>query len=112
MVFGVFDGLDEGHKHFLTEARKRCDNLFVVVTPDEVVGLLKHKSPLNSYEDRVWAIKKFMQNAWVVKGDSVPGTWEVIRTHVPEEVYLGHDQHRIGDELFKMGIPYHFITKL
>ena len=45
MVFGVFDGLHEGHKYLLTEAAKLCDELVVVVTLDEAVATLKGHLP-------------------------------------------------------------------
>jgi len=45
MVFGVFDGLHQGHKHFLQAAAKRCKQLIVVVTVPAVVSVLKKHKP-------------------------------------------------------------------
>jgi len=45
MVFGVFDGLHEGHLFFLDEAQKYGDNLIIVVASDiNVKNIKKHES--------------------------------------------------------------------
>ncbi len=49
VVFGVFDGLHEGHKKFLTDAAARCVELIVVVAHPKAVLTLKKKYPLRVY---------------------------------------------------------------
>jgi len=109
MVFGVFDNLHHGHKYFLKEASKRCDKLIVVVTPTEIVELLKKHSPKNSFNERVLKIKEFNSNFFVISGDSVLGEWNVLKKYPSDIVFLGYDQQEISKELKKMNIPYIFL---
>ena len=43
MVFGTFDGIHDGHRHFLREAKKQGEELIVAVSKDEVVQKLKNR---------------------------------------------------------------------
>ncbi len=110
MVFGVFDGLHSGHLHFLRESLKRCDKLFVVVTPSEVVLILKKRHPKYSFNDRIEALRAQNLEFSVVGGDLVLGTWAVIKKHKPSVVFLGHDQQGIAEALKKINIPFEFIS--
>jgi cytidyltransferase-like protein len=109
IVFGVFDGLHEGHKHFLSEAQKRCEALIVVVTRPEMVKKLKGKNPTHSFDARLADIKKFNPSLVVAEGDAALGEWAIFKKHNPDMVFLGHDQHAILSELEKLSIPYLFI---
>ena len=109
MVFGVFDRLHEGHRHFLIEARSKCDILTVVVTPDDVSLKRKGFSPKHSLEERMNALKAFDMDMNIIKGDSEDSSWHVIDEHDPSRVFLGYDQSLIAEELKKMGIPYTFL---
>ncbi len=106
MVFGVFDGLHKGHRKFLSDAAARCETLFVVVTRDEIVELLKHKTPMHAYARRAAAIRAFNPNCVILPSDPTLGGWEILKAHRPDRVFLGHDQHAIADELKKLGIPF------
>lgn len=116
MVFGVFDGLHEGHQYFLLEAAKLCSELIVVVTLDEVVEALKNKKPKNDFMQRVAAIKSFDTNLKVIASDSALGKWSIFKDHSPEIIILGYDQHGIAREMKKLGrsfitLPSHFPEK-
>ena len=106
MVFGVFDGLHEGHKKFLSDAAARCGTLIVVVTRDEIVELLKRRKPMRPHAARAAAIRAFNPNYIVVPGDPTLGEWDILKTHRPDKVFLGYDQHGIAAELTKLGIPF------
>jgi cytidyltransferase-like protein len=41
MVFGTFDGIHDGHRYFLNEAKKFGDKLVVAVAKDTTVKTLK-----------------------------------------------------------------------
>jgi len=110
MVFGVFDGLHEGHKFLLTEAAKGCEELVVVVTPDETVKLLKKRFPKHPYSARSSAITQFNSSLKVIPGDEKPGQWTVLADHRPDMVFLGYDQQAIADELKKIDIPFTFLA--
>lgn len=106
MVFGVFDGLHEGHKKFLTDAAARCTELVVVVAHPEAVLTLKKKHPLRTLEDRIGEIRSFNPRLEVVTGDATLGEWRALKEHRPDMVFLGYDQERIGEALKKMNVPF------
>ena len=106
MVFGVFDGLHEGHRDFLQQARAKCGKLIVVLTLPEAVRELKGREPKRSYEERANALKAFDPTLTVVQSDARLHSWEVLSAHKPDMVFLGYDQQAIATELEKMGVPF------
>ena len=102
MVFGVFDGLHDGHRHLLSEATKRCEKLIIVVTLDVVVSILKNHPPKYSYEDRVKAIVDFNPNLAIVPSDPTLGGWSILDRHQPDMIFLGYDQHAIEREMKRL----------
>ena len=113
MVFGVFDGLHDGHKHLLIEAKKFCEKLVVVVTLDTVVSILKNHPPKYSYEERAEAIADFNPDFIIVPSDPTLGGWNILDRHQPDMIFLGYDQHAIASDLKRMNRsfrtidPYH-----
>lgn len=95
MVFGVFDSVHEGHRHFLKEAKKFGDHLIAVVTPDEVVRELKGKNPAKDIFERVAEVEGVHDVDEVIIGDEETGSWNVIRRMRPEVIVAGHDQHKL-----------------
>lgn len=114
MVFGVFDGLHEGHRFFLQSAH-HSGELIVVVARDSVVQLLKNKSPKYNELERIGAIQKFLPEAKVVLGDTEQGSYDVVKKHQPDMICLGYDQRALAEDLqakLPHGIRYHFLPKL
>ena len=109
LLFGVFDGLHEGHKYFLSEAIKRCADLTVVVATDDSVISLKNKKPKHSQDERIQALKDFHDSLNVLIGDRELGSWKVLLDNKPDIVFLGHDQQGIASELEKLKIPFEYI---
>ncbi len=109
MVFGVFDGLHEGHKRFLSDAYGRTTSLVVVVARDVSTRARKGKMPKMSEAERVKAVSDYLKDATVVLGDEHEGSWHVIDEHDPERVFLGYDQGEMSRELKRMGIPFTFL---
>jgi cytidyltransferase-like protein len=110
MVFGVFDGLHEGHRHFLNEAKKRCDELVVVVSQDEAARALKGREPHKPFEERVIDIRAFDTSFIVVAGDTIHGSWEVLAKQEPDIVFAGYDQRELAEALEEKGIRVEFIS--
>lgn len=108
MVFGVFDGLHEGHVFFLNEARKLCEELFVVVARDSVVEKLKGRIPHNSLQVRKDALSA-ISGIHIVDGDETMGEWSALRIYSPDMVFLGHDQQPLAVELERLGIALTFL---
>ena len=92
MVFGVFDGIHEGHRAFFKEAKSHGDYLIAVVAPDHVVEHLKGKMPAIDIGWRLEALKKEDGVAEVVMGDDDLGTWDVVKKYRPAVIALGYDQ--------------------
>lgn len=113
MVFGVFDGLHEGHRHFLSEVAKHGHELIVVVARDEVVRMLKNKTPRHNEEERCAAVERLLRlslnseakpqltDASAVLGDRVSGVYDIIKKHQPDIICVGHDQHALAEDLKK-----------
>jgi cytidyltransferase-like protein len=109
LVFGVFDGLHDGHIFFLRECLKRSDELLVVIAHDEAVLKLKNKAPRVPFSERMQAVLNFDNRIHAIPGDLEEGSWRVLINAQPDIVFLGYDQTRIADELKKMRIRFDFI---
>jgi cytidyltransferase-like protein len=105
MTFGVFDGLHEGHKRFLSSAQEQCDELYVAVADDEVVRLLKGAAPHRTLAERMRELEEYDRSLNVVSGDSTLGTWKVLRNVKPDIVFIGYDQEALKTALAGSAIP-------
>jgi len=101
MVFGVFDGVHEGHRAFLREAKTQGEYLIVVVAQDAVVEMLKGHRPKWNILDRVEHLRKEDGVDEVVAGDGDLGEWFVLETYKPDVIALGYDQDALKSELEK-----------
>lgn len=91
-MFGVFDGVHEGHRVFLKQARECGDYLVAVVTRDEVVELLKGRKPTRDLILRIKEVGETGLADEAVEGDARSGSWEVIGKYKPDVIALGYDQ--------------------
>ncbi len=112
LVFGVFDGIHDGHLAFLRQARQTqiCADdaqmnadekiwLVVAVAKDEVVEKLKGRLPR---KDQGLRIRELMETGLVdevVEGDLDLGSWGVIGKVRPDVIALGYDQVGLKDAL-------------
>ncbi len=92
MVFGVFDGMHEGHRAFFREAKMQGDYLIAVVSPDEHVERLKGHLPGVNLAKRFAALEREDGVNEVVIGDEELGSWAVVKKYRPEIIALGYDQ--------------------
>ena len=92
MVFGVFDGLHEGHEVFLRQTQEHAEHLIVVVATNESVLNLKGVPPHTDIQERIIAIQNFLPRAEVLVGDAIMGSYDVIKKEKPELILLGYDQ--------------------
>ncbi|MBI5733897.1 MAG: adenylyltransferase/cytidyltransferase family protein [Candidatus Kerfeldbacteria bacterium] len=114
LVFGVFDLLHQGHKHFLRQASRQGQQLVVVVARDKVVSKIKKLKPQQNQVTRLRNIKKlpFVQTArW---GDQIKRhQYHMIKLIKPDIVCLGYDQKpnlkQVKQELQKAGLKPKFI---
>ena len=99
MVFGTFDSLHDGHRHFLREAKNHGDYLIAVVASDHTVRHLKGKHPEKDISIRMEELKEEESVDEIVMGDEDLDTWEVVKRYRPEVIALGHDQHALRSAL-------------
>jgi len=101
IVFGVFDGLHDGHRFFLAEAKTKAEYLIAVVAPDEAVFKLKGRQPIFSLEERMDILKREKLSNMVIAGDEEPGVWSAIAKLRPDIIVLGYDQKDLQDALLE-----------
>lgn len=99
LVFGVFDGLHEGHQFFLSNALQYGDSLVVVVARDSDVLSRKKRTPRWNEQERIKKIQSHFKEAFVVLGDQQENTWQSIYTYQPQVIALGYDQHVLKQAL-------------
>lgn len=99
MVFGVFDGIHEGHRMFLKQAKKQGDVLIAAVARDEAVLELKGKLPQKAVEERIQNLRESGLVDAAIAGDKEIGTWKTLEQIQPHVVVLGYDQAALGSDL-------------
>jgi len=100
-IFGVFDGVHDGHLHFIREAKRQGNHLVAIVARDEVVKELKGKLPQNNEVDRVNNLLKIGDIDMVVLGDPKIETYNILKEVKPSVVFLGYDQDSLFNNLNK-----------
>lgn len=101
MVFGVFDGLHEGHKAMLKEAKFLGDYLIVVVAQNHIIEHLKGQQPKVDLRDRFARLQAEDGVDEVVIGDAELSIWETVKKHRPEVIAIGYDQKLLKEDLEK-----------
>lgn len=101
VVFGSFDGLHDGHRHFLYEAKKQGDQLIAVVAQDAYIHDFKGRDPRYGLQERIEVLKAVGIADEVMSGDSVQDSWEVLERIQPQVIALGYDQTALREALEK-----------
>lgn len=91
-IFGVFDGLHDGHRYFIDQALKQGDVLVISVARDEYVRKYKNKEPKNSLQIRIREIQKNYPLAKIIEGDLEIESWQGLEMEKPHIIALGYDQ--------------------
>ena len=99
MVFGVFDGIHEGHKAFFKEAKTHGDYLIAVVTQDAIVEQLKGKRPARDMSARFADLQELDGVDEVEIGDSELSTYNSVLKHKPDVIAFGYDQQAFKEDL-------------
>lgn len=99
VVFGIFDGVHEGHRDLFRQARELGDELIVIVGRDEIAVALKGKKPKHSEDERVAMIKQEKLVDDAVLGDSDLSAYTVLVRYNPDVVCLGYDQGELEADL-------------
>ena len=99
MVFGVFDGVHDGHKAFFKEAKTHGDYLIAVVTQDVIVEQLKNKRPIRDISKRFAELQELDGVDEVVIGDAELSSYETVIKHRPDVIAFGYDQQAFKNDL-------------
>lgn len=97
MASGVFDILHPGHLHFLEEARKLGDELYVVVATDNTVRKRKHE-PITPQDMRLKMIAALRTVDQAVLGHD-GDMFRIVEEIKPDIIALGFDQAYAEEEL-------------
>jgi len=101
LIFGTFDGLHDGHKAMLEQARKFVERIIVALPSDESVLSLKGRAPKFSWLDRSTALIKSTLVDEVITGDEDIGTYHVVIRRHPDVIFIGYDQMDLKKDLEK-----------
>jgi FAD synthetase len=99
LVFGTFDGVHEGHRNMLRQAKELGDYLVVVVAPDNVVTEIKGKVCIRRSGERIQGVRDEHIADEVVLGDKLLSNWSVLKKYKPDIIALGYDQNELKEAL-------------
>ncbi len=99
LLFGAFDGLHDGHRAMLKEAREHADRIVVALPPDNVITELKGKKARLSWKQRAKALWESTLVDEVVRGDESLSMYSPIDTVKPDVIFVGYDQHDLAEDL-------------
>lgn len=99
LVFGTFDGIHDGHRFFLREARSLGNKLMAAVAQDSVVKKLKCRPPRKPLGERLTGLRASGLIDEAVAGDTTLGSWSAVKKYKPDIIALGYDQTELEKEL-------------
>lgn len=94
-VFGVFDGIHDGHRSLVRQARMFGDRIVAIVARDEVVARMKGHVPATGEQERRAALVREGLADEAVLGDMEQSSYEILRTVDPDVVCFGYDQREL-----------------
>ncbi len=94
-MFGIFDGVHEGHRSLFEQALLHGDELIVVVGRDSAALALKGKTPRYSQIERIALLQKEPLVAQAVLGDEELSAYKILEQLKPDVICLGYDQHKL-----------------
>jgi len=100
-VFGIFDGIHDGHRNFFRQAREFGDELIVIVGRDAICEQLKEKKPKYSEGERVRHVREEELIDKAILGDDRLSVYKVLEAVKPDVICLGYDQEALGGDVQK-----------
>ena len=101
LIFGVFDGIHEGHLSFINEAKKHGNQLVAVVARDTIIEKIKGKKPKFNEVERIKNLLEVYDIDLVLLGDPQTETYNVLKEVNPDIIFLGYDQHALHENLLE-----------
>ncbi len=99
LVLGTFDGVHDGHRAMLKQAKTLGSYLTAVVAADLVVAILKAQKPHHTSAQRITLVRQEKIADEVVLGDSEIGSWQIVKKYKPQIIALGYDQDDLRSSL-------------
>ena len=99
VVFGIFDGIHEGHRDLFRQAKEHGDELVVIVGRDSASLKWKGKKPRYSQETRLSLVSREAQVDQAVLGDEEQSTYRVLGVLQPDVICLGYDQEALAGDV-------------
>lgn len=115
VVFGIFDGIHDGHRDFFRQAKEYGEELIAVVGRDESAIRLKNKKPRHTESERLAFVAGEQMVDKAVLGDRKLSSYSVLVRCNPDVICLGYDQQALGKDLDKWmketgrRIPLHYL---
>jgi len=99
VVFGIFDGIHEGHRDFFRQSREYGDELIVIVGRDEICRKLKNKTPKHSEKERCLLVSQEPLVDKTLLGDPTLSSYQVLAQLKPDVICIGYDQQKLREDL-------------
>lgn len=99
VVFGMFDGVHEGHRSLFRQTKKYGDELIVIVGRDSVYKKLKGKPPRYGEILRLALVLNEKPVDVAVLGDSKLSSYTTLRKLHPDVICFGYDQEALFADL-------------
>ena len=99
VVFGIFDGVHDGHRSLFKQAKEHGDELIVIVGRDSASLRWKNKKPRYSEETRRGLVSKEQGVDRAVLGDEEQSSYKVLEDINPDIICLGYDQNSLEKDI-------------
>lgn len=99
VIFGIFDGVHEGHLSLFAQAKEYGDELVAIVGRDSASIMWKGKKPKHSQETRLGLVLKEEDVDVAVLGDEEQSTYIALQELNPDIVCFGYDQDNLAKDL-------------
>lgn len=99
VVFGIFDGVHEGHRSLFSQAKEHGEELVVIVGRDSASLRWKRKKPKHSQETRLGLVSQEEEVSQAVLGDEEQSSYKILENLHPDVICLGYDQDDLEQDL-------------
>lgn len=99
VVFGIFDGIHEGHRSLFLQAKEYGDELAVIVGRDSASLRLKERKPKHGEEERLKLVSQEQGVDLAVLGDDEQSSYQILKDLNPNVICLGYDQDMLALDL-------------
>lgn len=99
VVFGIFDGVHNGHRSLFVQAKKIVEELIVIVGRDTASLMWKGKLPRHAEDERKRLVEAELLVDRAVLGDEEQSSYQVLQELFPNVICLGYDQQQLKQDL-------------